>query len=179
MINLSTLKLLYQNRASSLGTGIILITLFLFLPLASTFDDMLIPLEGTIKSTSSSSEIVSHKEKIGNKRLSRNSTLIFTLNEYNKTFVLESGSPSPLYIGNTENDKISSYLESSKNVTVWIKGWDKKEVNPEVFKIDIDGINEYNYKDKRSRAQKITLFLLIFGIFFIYIGDKFQKTIIN
>ncbi|SCY39988.1 hypothetical protein SAMN02927916_1930 [Flavobacterium anhuiense] len=177
MVFFSKLKLLYQNKVSSLGTGMILVALFLFLPLAFTFDDMLIPLEGTIKSTSSSSKIVSYKERFGNKRLSRNSTLIFTLNEYNKTFILESGASSPLYNGNTENDKISSYLEGSKNITVWIKALDKKEVNPEIFKIDIDGRNEYNYKDKRSRFQTIALFLLLFGLFFIYIGDKFQKTL--
>ncbi|KAF2338104.1 hypothetical protein [Flavobacterium tistrianum] len=177
MLFFSKLKLLYQNKVSSLGTGMILVALFLFLPLALTFDDMLIPLEGTIKSANSSSEIVSHKERFGNQRLSRNSTLIFTLNEYNKTFILESGAPSPLYNGNTENDKISSYLEGSKNITVWIKGLDKKEITPEIFKIDIDGRNEYNYKGKRFRSQITTFFLLLFGLFFIYLGDKFQKTL--
>lgn len=102
--------------------------------------------------------------------------MIFTLNEYKKTFVLETGSTNPLYSGNTENDKIDSYLEGSKNVTVWIKGWDKTEISPEVFKIDIDGRNEYDYKTKRSRTQKTTLLLLLFGLFFIYIGDKIEKT---
>lgn len=67
MIKFSKLKLLYQNKLASLGTGLILVSSCLFLPLALTFDSMLMPLEGTIKSTNSSSQIVSNTERFGNK----------------------------------------------------------------------------------------------------------------
>lgn len=175
MIKIAKLKLLYQNRLASLGTGSILISLCFFLPTALTFETMLIPLKGTIKSSNSSSQIISHKERFGNERLTRNSTLAFSLNEYQKKFILESSCLNPLYNGNTENDRIDSYLKGSNSVTVWIKSWDKKELAPEIFKIDIDGRNEYDYKIKRSRAQKIMFFLVLFGLFCIYAGDKFEK----
>lgn len=179
MMKIAKLKLLYQNRLAFLGTGSIIISLFLFLPTALTFENMLIPLKGTIKSSNSYSQMILHKERFNSERFTRSSTLIFSLNEFEKTFIIEAGSQNPLYNGNTENDKIASYLEGSNTIIVWIKIWDKKDITPEIFKIDIDGRNEYDYKPKRLRAIKIMFFLVFFGLFCIYVGDKIEKTKAN
>lgn len=175
MIAFSKLKILYQNKLSVLGTGTILTFLYLFGPIATTSVSMLIPLKGTIKSTHISEGISTNKDRYGHETYSRFSTLVFSLNEFNKTFILSGGSSNPLYDGYTENDKIESYLKGSDKVIVWIKKWDDTQVQPRIFRIDIDGRTELSFENDRESAQKFLFFILIFGCLCIYLGNKIAE----
>ncbi|QGK73922.1 hypothetical protein [Flavobacterium sp. SLB02] len=104
-------RIFYQNKLSFLGLGTILIGIYIFAPIAITHISMLIPLEGTIKATNYSEGISTSKDKYGHETYGRFSTLVFSLNEFNKSFILSGGSANPLYNGYTENDKIESYLK--------------------------------------------------------------------
>jgi hypothetical protein len=176
MTAFSKLRILYQNKLSVLGTVAILIGLYFFGPIATTHMSMLIPLKGTIKLTSSSEGMSSNKDKYGHETYSRFSTLAFSLNEFNKNFILSGGSSNPLYDGYTENDKIESYLKGSDKVIVWIKKWDENQVEPKVFRIDIDGKTEFSFETDRSNAQKILFFMLVFGCLCIYLGNKIEES---
>lgn len=176
MIAFSKLRILYQNKLSIAGVAAILISLFLFGPVAIININMLIPLEGTIKTTNSSEGISTNKDRYGHETYKRFSTLVFSLNEFKKNFIVSGGSANPLYNGYTESDKIESYLKGSNKVIVWIKRWDETQVEPKVFRIDIDGRTELNFETDRSRAQKALIFMLIFGVICIYLGNKIEKT---
>ncbi|MFH6942379.1 hypothetical protein [Flavobacterium sp. FlaQc-50] len=172
---LSKIKLLYQNRLSIIGTFTILLSLYFFAPTVLLPKNFLMPLEGTVKSSNVTSGIVSNEKKSGREIKSRQTTLTFSLNEFDNQFILSEGSSNPLFNGYNESDKIGSYLESSKKVVVWIKKWDLNNLNPEIFQIDIDGKTELKFETVRSKNQTLFLCQLLLGVFFIYAGNMIEK----
>ena len=158
----------YEIRLISFGIFCLISAFALNFQAMTTFKSSLEKLEGTIFDSRVFIENVSNRGRFGHEDKSRQATLSFSLNEYDKQFRLIEN------IGEEYTSKeylrISKLLKKSNSVAVWINRAQMERGQPKVFRIDINGQTILTFDDVKKENAGIFIFMLILGLISICFG---------